>query len=365
MVDKRIEKLAQLCVHYSVAVKPKEKVVIRGTARAAPLITEIYKECLLADAYPWILPSLEVDYMFFKLAKNHQSKFVSPFVKFIYENMDVSIGIFCEPNPKSLTNIDPAAIRTKLASGSEITEIFFKRVSEGSLRWTGFPFPITDQAQEASMALPEYEDFVYGSCLVDKKDPVAEWKKIHVKQEKICSFLNKAKKIRIVGEDTDLTFGVEGREWVNGSGEKNMPDGEIFTAPVDNSANGKIRFTFPGIYMGREVENISFTFKNGKIVKASAAKGEDLLKELIKIKGADRIGEAAIGTNYGITRFTKEMLFDEKMGGTIHLAIGEAYPEAGGVNKSAIHWDILKDMKKDGEIYADEELFYRNGKFLT
>jgi aminopeptidase len=279
--------------------------------------------------------------------------------------MDVSIGIFCEPNPKSLTNIDPVAIRTNLASRSEIREIFFKRVSEGSLRWTGFPFPITDQAQEASMALPEYEDFVYGSCLVDKKDPVAEWKKIRVKQEKICSFLNKAKKIRIVGEDTDLTFGVEGRKWVNCSGEKNMPDGEIFTAPVDNSANGKIRFTFPGIYTGREVEDISFTFKNGKIVKASAAKGEDLLKELIKIKGADRIGEAAIGTNYGITRFTKEMLFDEKMGGTIHLAIGEAYPEAGGVNKSAIHWDILKDMKKDGEIYADEELFYRNGKFLT
>jgi len=174
MVDKRIEKLAQLCVRYSVAVKPKEKVVIRGPAAATPLMTEIYKECLLADAYPWILPSLEVDYLFFKLAKNHQLKFVSPFIKFIYENMDVSIGIFCEPNPKRLTNIDPAVIRTSQASRSEIMEIFFKRVSDGSLRWTGFPFPITDQAQEASMALPEYEDFVYSSCLVDKKDPIGE-----------------------------------------------------------------------------------------------------------------------------------------------------------------------------------------------
>ncbi|HVP27347.1 MAG TPA: aminopeptidase [Candidatus Bathyarchaeia archaeon] len=365
MVDKRIEKLAQLCVRYSVAVKPKEKVVIRGPAAAAPLMTEIYKECLLTGAYPWMLPSLEVDYLFFKIAKNHQLKFVSPFVKFIYENMDVSIGIFCEPNPKRLTNIDPAVIRTSQASRSELMEIFFKRVSDGSLRWTGLPFPITDQAQEASMALPEYEDFVYSSCLVDKKDPIGEWKKIRVKQEKICSFLNKAKKIHVVGEDTDLTFSVKDRKWVNCSGEKNMPDGEIFTAPVDNSANGKIRFTFPGIYMGREVEDISFTFKNGKIVKASAAKGEDLLKELIKIKGADRIGEAAIGTNYGITRFTKEMLFDEKMGGTVHFAVGEAYPEAGGVNKSAIHWDILKDMKKGGEIYADGELFYKNGKFLA
>jgi aminopeptidase len=143
-----------------------------------------------------------------------------------------------------------------------------------------------------------------------------------------------------------------------------MPDGEVFTAPVDDSANGSIRFTYPGIYMGREVEDISLTFKKGKVVKASAAKGEDLLKQLIKIKGADRIGEAAIGTNYGIARFTKEMLFDEKMGGTVHFALGEAYPDAGGINKSAIHWDILKDMKKGGEIYADDKLFYKNGKFL-
>jgi aminopeptidase len=364
MVDKRIEKLAQLCVRYSVSVKPKEKVVVRGPAAAAPLMTEIYKECLLADAYPWVRAGLELDYDFFKLARSHQLKFVSPFDKFIYENMDVSIGIFCEPNPKRLSGIDADVIRINQASRSEITEIFFKRVSDGSLRWTGLPFPITDQAQEASMALPEYEDFVYSSCLVDRKDPISEWKKIRKEQEKTCNFLDKAEKVRMVGEDTDLSFSIKGRKWVNCSGEKNMPDGEVFTAPVDDSANGSIRFTYPGIYMGREVEDISLTFKKGKVVKASAAKGEDLLKQLIKIKGADRIGEVAIGTNYGIARFTKEMLFDEKMGGTVHFALGEAYPDAGGINKSAIHWDILKDMKKGGEIYADDKLFYKNGKFL-
>jgi aminopeptidase len=215
------------------------------------------------------------------------------------------------------------------------------------------------------MSLTEYEDFVYASCLINKKDPIAEWKKIRKEQERICNFLNKASKIRIVGEDTDLTFDAKGRKWMNCSGDKNMPDGEVFTGPVENSVNGRIRFTYPGIYMGREVEDISLVFKKGKVTRASAAKGENLLKELIKIKGADRLGEAAIGTNYGITRFTKNMLFDEKMGGTIHMALGNAYPETGALNKSAIHWDILKDMKKNAEIYADNELFYKNGKFLV
>jgi aminopeptidase len=362
-MDQRVEKLAKLCVRYSVRVKPREKVVLRGTTLAAPLITELYKEVLLADAYPWVVPSLGLDYTFFKFSKEHQLKFVSPFDKFINENMDVNIGVFCEPNPKRLSNIDPATIKKFQASRSELMETYFKRVAEGKLRWTGLPFPITDQAQEASMALPEYEDFVYRSCLIDKKDPTREWKKISRSQQKICDSLEQKDEIRIVGEDTDLRLGTKGRKWVNCSGERNMPDGEVFTSPIEDSVNGKIRFTFPGIYMGREVEDISLTFKNGKIVKASAAKGEDLLKEIVKIKGADRIGEAAIGTNYGINRFTKNMLFDEKIGGTVHIALGKGYPESGSLNNSAIHWDILKDMRKGGEIYADDELIYKNGRF--
>jgi len=144
-----------------------------------------------------------------------------------------------------------------------------------------------------------------------------------------------------------------------------MPDGEVFTAPVENSANGTVRFSFPGIFSGREIEDIKLTFKGGKVVKASAAKGDELLKQLLKIDGADRLGETAIGTNCRITRFTKNMLFDEKMGGTIHMALGmNTAPETGGLNKSALHWDILKDMKRGSEICADDRLFYKNGKFL-
>jgi aminopeptidase len=214
------------------------------------------------------------------------------------------------------------------------------------------------------MSLEEYEDFVYQSCLVDKESPVAEWKKIHEEQEAICLFLNQTGKMRILGEDTDLTFSVRDRKWINCSGKENMPDGEVFTSPLEDSVNGTIRFTFPGIFVGREVEDIKLTFKKGKVVEASALRGDEFLQQILKIEGADRIGEAAFGTNYAISRFTKNMLFDEKIGGTIHFALGDSYPESGGTNKSSIHWDILKDMNKDGEICADGKLFYKNGRFL-
>jgi len=365
MVDPRTEKLAKLCVHYCVNVKPEEKVVIQGSELAFPLINEIYKECLLSDAYPTIIANLDVQYTFFKHAKDHQLKFVSPFDRFTYENMDVWIRILGDANPKRLTNIDPEKIKMFTASRRELMEIYLKRDSEGKLRWTLLAYPINPLAQEASMSLAEYESFVYGSCLVDSEDPTAEWRRIREEQKKICEFLNEVSEIRIVGEDTDLTFNVKGRKWINCCGEKNMPDGEVFTSPIEDSANGTVRFTFPGIYSGREVEDIALRFKDGKVVEASAAKGEELLKQLLNIEGADRLGETAIGTNYNITKFTKNMLFDEKIGGTVHMALGfNPISETGGLNKSAVHWDILKDMKKDGEIYADNKLFYKNGKFL-
>jgi aminopeptidase len=364
MTDHRIEKLANLCVHYSVNIKPKEKVVIQGTAAARPLIHQMYKECLLSDAYPIVLADLDLDYTFYTYAKEHQLKFVQPFARVVAEEADVRITIKCDPNPKRLTNIDPGKIKTRAAAGRELSETFYKREAEGKARWTVLPYPVSGQAQEAAMSLTEYEDFVYSSCLVDKKDPIAEWKKIRQRQEKVCKFLDEASEIRVVGEDTDLTFNVKDRKWMNCSGDKNMPDGEVFTSPKENSVDGKIRFTFPGIEFGKEVEDITLTFKRGKVVKASAAKGNDLLQQILKIEGANRLGETAVGTNYAIKRFTKNMLFDEKMGGTVHMALGNSFSYTGGLNKSAIHWDILKDMKKDGEIYADGKLFYKNGKLL-
>jgi aminopeptidase len=360
----KIEKLAKLCVKYSVDLKPKEKVFIQGSVLAFPLLKELYKECLLREAYPTLMPNLHFEYTFYRFAKEHQLNFVSPFEKFRAENMDVSISVICEPNPRKLTNLDPEKKMMHRSSKKEIMEIAFRRMAEGKLRWASLPFPIKAQAQEAAMSIEEYEDFVYSSCLVDKKDPVEEWKKIRKKQEKICKFLNKATEIHIEGEDTDLTLNVKGRKWINGSGNLNLPDGELFTGPLENSANGSIRFTYPGIVSGQEIEDIKLSFKDGKIVEAKASKGDELFQELIKIQGADHIGEVAIGTNYGITKFSKNMLFDEKMGGTMHIALGASIPESKGLNKSAIHFDILKDMKKNGKIFAKNKLFYKNGNFL-
>jgi len=364
MIDSRLKELAKLCVNYSVEVKPKEKVVIEGSVQALPLMRELYRECLVCGAYPHVMPNPETLDIFFKHASNDQLTFVSPFSTYMMENVDVHIGIFCESNTKYLSSADPEKIAVYSAARRKLMDIFFRRTSEKKLRWSGLPYPGIALAQEASMSLEEYEDFMFESCLVDKEDPISEWKQIEREQKRICDLLDRAETIHILGDDTDLKFSVKGRKWINCSGRENMPDGEVFTAPIENSANGSIRFNYPGIYMSREVEDISLTFEDGKVVRAKAAKGDELLQNLLKVEGADRIGEAAIGTNYGIRKFTKNMLFDEKMGGTIHIAIGSSYPESGGTNRSSLHWDILKDMRKGGEIYADGNLIYKDGKFI-
>ncbi|MFQ6087544.1 MAG: aminopeptidase [Candidatus Methanofastidiosia archaeon] len=366
MADSRIERLAEVLVRYSVEVKRDEKVVIGGSLLAEPLIEEVYKEVVKQGAHPTMQVELRnLGDIFFKYAKKHQLEHLSPFTKFMVENADVIISLWADVNPKHFTNVNPEKIKKKTQAQREITEIYMKRVASGDLRWTLGPHPTHGMAQEASMSLLEYEEFVYGACLVHKKDPVKRWKKISEKQEKIVSYLNKTKELKITGEDTELTMSCEGRKWINCDGKKNMPDGEVFTGPIENSAKGVIRFTYPAIYASKEVEDIRLTFKKGKVVKAEAKKGEELLREMLKVdEGAKKIGEIAIGTNFGIQRFTKNMLFDEKMGGTLHLALGRSIPESGGVNISSIHWDMLKDMKKDAEIYADSELFYKNGRFL-
>lgn len=214
------------------------------------------------------------------------------------------------------------------------------------------------------MDLFSYTQFVEKALLLDKDDPVEEWEKIKKEQDRIVDYLNKIEKIHVIGEDTDLTLSVKGRTWTNCCGTENLPDGEVFTGPVEDSVNGHIRFTFPGIYAGNEIENIYLEFKDGEVINATADKGEELLKEILKIDGATRLGEFAVGTNYGITQFTKNMLFDEKIGGTLHSALGLGFKKTGSKNECAIHWDILKDMKLPGsQIFADDKLIYEEGKW--
>jgi len=357
-----VEKLAVLAVDYCLGVSKGKKVGIVGNTIATPLIQQLYKHILLKGGHPIV--ECEIDglaELFFQYGSEEQIAFESPFTKFFMKEIGGIISIYAETNLKKLSNVPPEKIRKRRASQKEIVKLYMSHVKVGGL--SIIPYPTEAFAQEAEMSLFEYEDFVTKACFLEKPEPVKEWKALSKQQQRIVDYLNKAEKLRFVGEDTDLKLNVKGRIWVNADGHINMPDGEIFTGPIENSAEGQIRFTYPGIYGGREVGDITLVFKKGKVTNAKAGKGQDLLEQLLKTDaGAKRIGEIAIGTNTGITKFTKNMLFDEKMGHCIHLALGRSISMSGGKNQSTIHWDILKDMAT-GEIYADSKLIYEKGKF--
>jgi aminopeptidase len=366
MQDPRFEKLAKLLIEYSLQVKKGDLMIILGTDVAAPLVRAAFREAIRAGANVTTRVTVDgLEEIFYKEASEEQLTFVSPFSKFDYEKVSVLLSFWGGFNTKNLTGIDPKRKATAQRARFEITKVFMDRTASGAMRWCGTMFPNQASAQEAEMSIEEYEDFVSKACFVDRPDPVGEWKRVEKEQERIVRFLNAKKRVRVEGPDTDLTLNVAGRRWINCSGQANMPDGEVFTGPVEDSAQGTVRFTYPAIYGGREVTDVRLTFRDGRVVDAKAEKGGDFLKAMIETdEGARRIGEFAMGTNYGIQRFTKDILFDEKIGGTIHLALGHSLAESGGVNESGIHWDMICDLKKGGRMWADGEKFYEDGKFL-
>ncbi|MGL4607403.1 MAG: aminopeptidase [Eubacteriaceae bacterium] len=366
MRDQRLIKYAKTLVNYSLYVKKNEWVVIRGSELTLPLIKECYREILAVGAHPSVLLIPEgLSEIMLKNASDDQLRFNSPIMMEVYSKADKVLTILGESNLKSLTSIPGERITLQRQGTAPITKIFNDRVAEEKMDWTLCLYPTESGAQEAGMSLEEYEDFVYSACFLDTPDPIKAWNDIFKKQESMVEFLNKKTNFRILSKDTDITLNTEGRVWINSDGHNNFPSGEVFTAPQKESVNGTIRFSYPGIYAGKEIEDIQLTFKEGRVIESKAKIGEDLLKALIETdEGSHYVGEFAIGTNYGINKFTKNMLFDEKLGGTIHLALGSSYPECGPVNESLLHWDMLCDMKEDGEIYADGVLFYKNGKFL-
>ena len=364
--DVRLTKLAKLLVNYSVHVQENEKVSISGTTESEPLLRELYKQVLIAGAHPNIRMEFDDEkYIFFSLARDQHLDYVDPIRLHEIENVDAIIATFPDLNPHALTSIDPEKKQRVALAQKPIMDSMFKRWGEGTLKWVGSVCPSSALAQEARMSLEEYTEFVFSCMNLNDDDPVNLWKEFSAKQEKICERLNKVKEMHYVGIDTDLKFRCEGRKWINCDGKNNFPDGEIFTGPIEDSVEGTIRFTFPGIFQGQEIEDIYLRFESGKVVEAQAGKGEELLLKLLDTdEGSRYVGEIAIGTNENINRFTKNMLFDEKMGNTVHLAIGKGIPMSGSKNDSAIHWDMLKDMSEGGEIYADGSLIYRNGSFI-
>jgi len=367
LVNELYENLAKIVVHYSLAIQKGYRILITGSDVAKELFQALYTEIIKVGAYPFLLVDLEgIQTLFYKYASDEQLLHIDNINKYIMREIDRMIQIKAEYNTQKLANIDPKRITLRQGSKEikKLREMMQEREIKGEFNWSIVPFPCQSLAQNAKMDLFSYTDFLKNALYLDKEDPVNEWRKLKKEQERLIKILNKLKTIQIVGEETDISFSVEGRKWLNSWGEQNLPGGEVYTSPIEDSANGHIKFTYPGVYLGKEAENIFLEFKNGKVINSTADKGEDLLGEILKVDNADRMGEFGIGTNYGITQYTKNMLFDEKMGGTLHCALGVGFQEAGSKNVSAIHWDLLKNMKSSGsKVIADGEVIYKEGNW--
>lgn len=366
LVDPRITRLARLLVRYSLAVRPGDLCWIRATPAAAPLVQECYREVLLAGGHPHVdlrLPDL--DEVQFRTASDEQLAFVSPVTRYLMENANAQLSILSDVNTKALTTIDPAKQALAQAARRELLGTFLARDVDGSLRWSVAMYPTEAYAQDAELSVDGLADFIFDACLVNEDDPVAAWQAVAARQEALIGRLAGKREVRLVGPGTDLTFSIAGRTFINDDGKKNLPGGEVFTGPVEDSANGTIRYSYPAVYGGKEVAEVRLRFENGKVIEAHAAKNEDLLHSLLAMdEGATRLGEFAFGTNPGITRFTRNTLFDEKIGGTVHLALGSSYPATGATNQSALHWDMVCDLRDGGEVWVDGALFAKDGTFV-
>jgi aminopeptidase len=358
-------KLAELLVNYSTKIQPEDWVLVRGDMIAEPLIAEVVAAVVRAGGRPTIVVSSDgISEAFLREADEATLKWISPVEELLFNQMDVLISIRATSNTRNLNGIDPEKERIQAVARRSLMETYMRRSAEGSLRWVGTQFPCPAYAQEADMSLREYENFVYAATFTDRDNPAAEWRRIHDEQQRVVDWLRGKKIVTVKSPNADLTLSIEGRTFINSDGTKNMPSGEVFTGPVEDSANGWVRFTYPAIRNGREVDGVYLEFKDGKVVKATAEKNEAyLLSQLDSDPGARYLGEFAIGTNYGIQQFTKSILFDEKIGGSFHMAVGAGYPETGSVNKSSIHWDFICDVRRDSEIRVDGELLYKDGQF--
>jgi len=368
MNDPRIENLAKILVHYSTSVKENDKVMIRGYPLepiATPLIAEVFHEVLKAGGHPHVAVDPEnIRYIFLTEASEQQLQYPDFVAKKVAEEFDVDIRIGCDSNTRSLTGVKPETWKLISRGSKDISDTWSRRSASGELRWVVSRFPTHAYAQDAGMSLIEFSDFFYHSVFADSGDPIAQWEQMQEHQEKLVKWLEGKKHVRILGNGIDLELSIAGRKFISCHGRGNVPDGEIFTGPVEDSVNGTVRFSFPCIWSGTEVNGVELVFEKGKVVKASADKNEEFLLEMLKTdEGAQSLGEFGIGTNDQIKRFTRNMLFDEKIGGTIHLALGNGYSVSGSENRSAIHWDMLCDMREGGQIFVDEELFYDSGVF--
>jgi aminopeptidase len=367
MADPRVAKLGDLLVNYSLELGPGQLLRIDAGTVAVPLVTEAYRAALRAGANPRTRIEVEgLDVIAVGESNDDQLVFVSEIDRFEVEQITAVMTIWADRNTRALTQAVPDRVSRRIASRRELTKRFWERIDAGEARWVGTRFPTEAHAQDAEMSLPEYEDFVYAACHVrENEDPVAHWRHVSTELNARARELESFRELRIVGPDTDLRLNVDGRRWLAADGKLNMPDGEIFTSPVETETEGVVRFSFPAIFHGRAVEDVRLRFEGGRVVDAEAKTANDYLHSLLDMDGGARVlGEVAFGLNYEIDRFTRDILFDEKIGGTLHLALGSSFKKLGGENESGLHWDMICDLRDDGEVYADGELVWKAGRFL-
>jgi aminopeptidase len=367
MRDPRVDNLARILVEHSTGVGDGDVCAIEGPTAAEPLIRAVYERVLDAGGHP----ILNMDFdgaavTFLGRASEQQIEWISPTARWVAEQADVRIRLLASQNTREMSAVEPARQTLRQKAMAPLMASMMKRAASGEHRWALTIFPTNAYASGASMSLEAYEDFYYRACLADHDDPVAAWRQASQETHRLAEWIEGREEVRITGPGTDLTLGVAGRHFIAADGKHNMPDGEFFTGPVESSAEGEVSFHLPATYAGREVAGVRFRFEGGRVVDASAERGEEFLIEMLDTDdGARRLGELGIGTNYGITAGTGEILLDEKIGGTVHLAIGKSYPDTGGINDSAIHWDMICDLRRGGRITVDGETLQEDGRFVV
>jgi len=338
-----LEKYADLLLNYCLELKPGERLFIRSTFLAEPLLQEIHK--LAAKIGAWVEYDLDFagkNSLFINNAEGDVLDMSSPFGKIAMEEFEAFLFIRAPYNLFESAKLDPVKIGRRKKAGAAVSKTYFSRTATRDLKRS-----------------------LCHACNLYADDPKAEWLKVRKNQQAIVDLLNSRTKIQYKSDKVDISFSTEGRTWINSDGQTNMPSGEVYTSPVENSVNGVVHFDLPTVYMGKDVEGVTLWVKEGYIEKWEAKRGQSLLDEVFQLPGSRRFGEAAVGTNYNIQEITKNILFDEKIGGTVHMAIGQSYLQCGGKNESAIHWDMIANMRNGGAIFADGEKIYESGQFLT
>ncbi|GAC1322501.1 MAG: aminopeptidase [Chloroflexota bacterium] len=363
-MDPRVEKMAHVLVNYCLAVKPGEWVSMNSELPGEPLVVACAEAILKVGGHPTAqLQSDAMNETLLYQGNDDQLAFTSPAARVVFDQADKIINIRAPQNSRSMSGVDPTRIAIRNKAMQPLMETYMHRFID-AYKVVITEFPTYAAAQDAGMSLRQYENFVFDAAQLNHADPMAAWRSMGERQQRLVEWLQDKSEVHISGPGTDLTLNVAGRTWINDDGHLNFPGGEVFTGPHEGATQGTISFNLPGYYQGREVTGVRLRYESGKVVDAGAVGDEEFLLQMLDMdEGARRLGELAFGSNYNVQKVTKNTLFDEKIGGTLHMALGRSIPQTGGQNMSAVHWDMVFNLRDGAEVTVDGALFSQNGEF--